>query len=349
MKSKRTQYQTLQRDVRLIAILVAILALLFALYLVGIGISALATLFTFFAFLLFVSPYMFLGSPAVRKQLKTDYASRSVNSLLGFSGMLVVLANGYALVTNQFSTQFAIYSIIWIVVTGGLIFLLPKQKSPTFIDYILIVVLWLPIEFGFLDNITIPAVQSVVNPFSLIGLVVLIYVYTIIRDFDIGYTFRLNAEDYRVVVLDFVVLFLLLLIVGMLTKFMSITNHMPAFKEMIIQFGFIFFLIALPEELFFRGVIFSLLKKQFQRKKRAVGQAMIFSSVLFGLAHLNNPIGPLLKLELGSSTFQLPWALVLISTVAGLFYCFVFIRTKRITAAAAIHLLVNWVYFSFFQ
>ena len=99
--------------------------------------------------------------------------------------------------------------------------------------------LWLPIEFGVLDQISIPGVQSVTNPLSLIGLVVLVYVYIITRGFDLGFTFRLKAEDYRVVILDFVVLFLILLIVGMLTKFMSIADHMPSLKELVIQFGFI--------------------------------------------------------------------------------------------------------------
>lgn len=349
MKAKKSQ-KSLKRELQAVSILLAVAALLFGLYLVDVGISASAAVFSFIAFLVFITPYILLGSPALVKELiNRNESNNSITSLIVAAAIFVLFANGYAALTEQFTTLFALFSIMWILLVGAVTYFLSLQKSSSILDIVLIALLWLPLEFGLLNQISIPGVQSIANPFALIGLFVLVYFYVVVRKYDMGYTFQLKVEDYRVIILDFIVLFLVCLILGMLTGFLSIADHMPPFKELFIQFGFIFFLVALPEELLFRGVIFTLLKKLFKSQKRHVAVAMILSSILFGLAHLNNPVGPLTDLTIGAKTFQIPWALIIISTAAGLFYCFVYIRTKKITAAAAIHLLVNWVYFSFFK
>ena len=111
------------------------------------------------------------------------------------------------------------------------------------------------------------------------------------------------------------------------------------------RFLLIYFLNALPEELLFRGAIQNLIQQRFGRSWKTLAVA----AIIFGLAHINNPVAPFLKIDVGSFTWNIPWVYVLLATIAGFFYCFVFIRTKKITAAAAIHLLVDWVWYAFFN
>ncbi|MBN1464884.1 CPBP family intramembrane metalloprotease, partial [candidate division KSB1 bacterium] len=236
----------------------------------------------------------------------------------------------------------------WLAALILLIRMLAHKQTPHPLDYLLVAALWLPIEIGLMRGVSIPPAQGLVNPLELIGLVGLIYGYLVIREFDIGFTYRLSGEDYRVVVLDFIVFFLIAIIVGMLTGFLTIAKHMPPLSDLLIRLAAIFFFIALPEELLFRGVIYKLLEKQFKGKHR-VRTAMIVSSVIFGLAHSNNRVAPFLTLEIGGRALDIPWVYVLLATIAGFFYCFVFIRTKKITAAAAIHLLVDWAWYAFFD
>jgi membrane protease YdiL (CAAX protease family) len=106
----------------------------------------------------------------------------------------------------------------------------------------------------------------------------------------------------------------------------------------------------LPEELLFRGVVYKLLVKQFQGKKWAVGNAMIVSSLIFGLTRGNSATPPYWDLSFGNfGIWHFPWAYVLLSSVAGYFYALVFIRTQKITAAAILHLLVDWTWLIFFH
>ncbi|MBN1560647.1 CPBP family intramembrane metalloprotease [candidate division KSB1 bacterium] len=347
MKIKKYQQQPLQKDFRVGIILVALLSLAFGLYLVDIGISALATLLSFAAFVLFVAPYVLAGNPALIKVLRSDSAT-SPNRIWLAALLLWALVQIFALATRQFAFTHAIISGTWLGILAFLVLLLPQRQAPHALDYLLVLLIWLPIEIGLLHGVSIPPARGLVNPLELVGLVVLIYAYLVVRTFEVGFSYRLSGEDYRVVILDFIVFFLIAIIVGMLTGFLSIARHMPSFTDLLIRLAAIFFFIALPEELLFRGVIYKLLEKQFKGKHR-VRTAMIVSSVIFGLAHSNNRVAPFLTIEIGGRAWDIPWVYVLLATVAGFFYCFVFIRTKKITAAAAIHLLVDWAWYAFFD
>ena len=350
MNIKKHQQQPIKRDVKLGVVVIAILSLLFGLYLVNVGISAGATVLTFVAFVLFSSPLILSGNPALIKALRNDYTSKkSLNTIVVLFVAFGILVMLYAMASAQFTATFATSLVVWMALVCGILMLLKQHKSPHWSDYVFLVLLWLPLEFGLIDSISIPAVRPVVSSMMLTAMIAHLYVYLVIRGYDMGFTYRLKGEDYRVVILDFVLLFFVALIIGMLTGFLSIANYMPPFSTIVIRLATITFFVALPQELIFRGVIFKLLQKQFNRQKRAVAKAMIISSLLFGLVHFNNPIGPLTELRLGSVSLQLPLALMFISTIAGLFYCFVFIRTKKIFAAVLLHALAHWVYFVFFD
>jgi len=348
MNVKKHQKKPLEKDLRLGVILVALLALLFGLYLVNVGINTFFTVMSFVAFILFVSPYVLSGNPTLIKVMRSD-CSTSPNRVWHILGLLWILLQLYALTTSQFNIFHAAKTALWLGIAGILIRVLKQSKAPSLIDYLLVILMWIPIELGLFNSVTIPPAQGMVNPATLIGLAVLIYAYLVVREFDIGFTYRLTGEDYRVVVLDFIIFFLIAIIIGIVTGFLSIARHMPPLTDLVVRFAAIFFFIALPEELLFRGVIFNLLRKQFKNQRRSVGIAMVISSVIFGLAHINNPVAPFFDVNVGASTLAIPWAYVLLATIAGFFYCFVFIRTKKITAAAVIHLLVDWAWYAFFN
>ena len=82
---------------------------------------------------------------------------------------------------------------------------------------------------------------------------------------------------------------------------------------------------TLPEEVLFRGLIFNIL----QRTIRGHGPwpALVISSVIFGLAHLNNPPGD--------------WRYVLLATMAGMTYGWAYLRTGSLLAPSYAHALVD--------
>lgn len=349
MKIKNHHRDSFQQDLRLSIILISLMLLAFGLHLVRTPINILLTCLSFAAFCVFVAPYIFLGNPALIKTLRSTPQTTHRQLLLA-SAALWILSQLYASASGQWSaTGFAI-SGLWLAVVLAILFFMKQKSAPHALDYLLVLLLWLPSEFGLLQSLSIPPVSGLAHPLSMIAIFILAVFYIVIRQFDIGFTYRLKANDYRIIVLNFLLFFMIAVIIGSLTGLIHVSDRLPDFSEIVIRFAVIYFLIALPEELLFRGVIYKLLIKQLQGKKWAVGKAMIFSSVLFGLAHSFSANSPYWNIFLGSiGVWHFPWAYVLLSSVAGYFYVLVFIRTQKITAAALLHLLVEWTWFVFFN
>jgi membrane protease YdiL (CAAX protease family) len=93
-----------------------------------------------------------------------------------------------------------------------------------------------------------------------------------------------------------------------------------------------FWVVALREEFFFRG----LLLEWISGWTKSNAAALAVTSVLFGLVHLPFPPSP-------------NWRFVLLATVAGLCYGFVYLRTRSVRAAMVTHALVNTVWRVFFR
>ncbi|MEE9605147.1 MAG: CPBP family intramembrane glutamic endopeptidase [Candidatus Scalindua sp.] len=89
--------------------------------------------------------------------------------------------------------------------------------------------------------------------------------------------------------------------------------------------------MALIEEVLFRGIIQNLLTKRLWNERLA----LLIASVIFGLSHLNN----------AKAGFSAPnWAYALMATLAGLAYGWVWARTRKVTASAVTHMLVNLIW-----
>ena len=119
--------------------------------------------------------------------------------------------------------------------------------------------------------------------------------------------------------------------VGLLMGFLRFNPTMPILVDFIggILAGYL--LVALIEEVLFRGVIQNLIAKRFKNNTAA----LIIASMIFGLAHLNN----------ATQGFPTPnWAYVLMATLAGLAYGWVWQRTEKVTASAMTHMMVNLIW-----
>ncbi len=86
-----------------------------------------------------------------------------------------------------------------------------------------------------------------------------------------------------------------------------------------------FFFVCMPEEALFRGFI----QKQLHEKPLL---ALAGSALLFGIYHAH--FGPLM---------------ILYTTIAGLFYGWIWMKTQRLEASIALHFLVNATHFFFFS
>jgi len=184
-------------------------------------------------------------------------------------------------------------------------------------ELIVVLALWLPIEFRVLPPLPLPAPNGV-DMRKLVGLVEAMYLFLVARPLPgIGYTYRLTARDAMTAVVAFLVYAAVAAPIGLATGFIAWRPELDATH--VIGGPLIIYLVtAVPEEFLFRGLLQNLLTGWL-----GAPTGLVFASIIFGFAHL-----PDLRY-------------VLLAAIAGLAYGWVYYRTQRITASAITHALVD--------
>lgn len=150
-----------------------------------------------------------------------------------------------------------------------------------------------------------------------------------------GFTFQLGWRDLRNALTGLLAYSVLGLPIGLGIRFLRYNPAFPGVLDLILGALGGYLLIALIEEVLFRGLIQNLLSERLGNK----GIALVTASIVFGLAHLNNT----------TAGYAPPnWAYALMATMAGVAYGWVWLRTGKVTASAITHMLVNLVWGTFF-
>ena len=182
----------------------------------------------------------------------------------------------------------------------------------------------------FKDGIQIPALAFAA---PVLGL----YLFAVLRNLpDIGYNFRWRPADLAEAGIALFILALLLIPIGTHSGFIKFSNFDSSPAQVLETIFGVYFLVALPEELLFRGIIQNLLAKIFSGFRRSTWIALAVASSIFGLSHYNN--------------FNPPdWRYVYLAALAGLLYGWTYIRTGRTTVSALVHCGVNVFWALFFK
>jgi membrane protease YdiL (CAAX protease family) len=181
------------------------------------------------------------------------------------------------------------------------------------------IILWLPIEFSVLPPLRLPPSEGLrAAPFA--ALAAGLYLFLVACPLDrIGFTFRLSRRDLRLAAIATAVFAIVGVPIGLATGFLQWNPRLDAVRLVVAPIA-IYLVTGVPEEFLFRGLIQNVLE-------RAIGRAALpVASIVFGLAHL-----PDLRY-------------VLLATLAGVAYGWVYQKTRRITASAVTHALVDWIW-----
>ena len=181
------------------------------------------------------------------------------------------------------------------------------------------IVLWLPIEFDLLPQLRLPPPDGLrAAPFA--ALATGLYLFLVACPLDrIGYTFQLSSRDFRVALIATAAFAVVGVPIALATGFVEWNPRPDAIRLAVAPIA-IYLATGVPEEFLFRGLIQNTLE-------RAIGRAALpIASIIFGLAHLPDA------------------RYVLLATLAGLAYGWVYLATRRITASAVTHALVDWIW-----
>jgi len=203
------------------------------------------------------------------------------------------------------------------------------QAPPGWLDFLIILMLWLPLEFSAGGALVPRPAQGFLH--SVAYGVAIILALTIFAGFRglRGMKFKLpSARDILYGCVAFLVVAPVLMVGGRLLGFIP-PWHLPAHAgagAMARTFGAIFVGTALPEEILFRSLIQNWLMQRFGSTNRM----LLAAAFIFGCAHLDN--GPQ----------ALPnWRYMILATVAGAAYGKAFQKSESVFSSVTCHALVD--------
>lgn len=152
----------------------------------------------------------------------------------------------------------------------------------------------------------------------------------------LGFTWKLTRADFRRALSDVIVFATIGIPIGVLIGFLHFKMASLSATEIILAALGIYFFVAIPEEILFRGLIQNLLQRYWHKRR---GWGLWVAAFIFGLSHINN----------ATPGFPVPnYAYVLLATIAGWVYGSTWWSQRKVTASALTHTGVNLLWLLFF-
>ena len=278
-------------------------------------------------------PYMAFTATSVRRDIQRWLKKANGVGLALIGAGFVSAYIIYAFGTEVFSLFAMVRIACFVGVPSFLIWSAARSANIVWQDWLAVACIWLPFNFGLLNSIwEWPAGQAgyILNTPMAVDLALILFVCY--RGFRfVPFRFQMRWRDLLIVLTGLSLFMLVALPFGLVTGFLALNPQLSAMKVLGSPLA-IFFFIAVPEELLFRGLIFGMLQQTTKRTNLAI----IVSALLFGVSHWHNPGWPDFR-YLG------------LATVAGVFYAFTFVRTGSLTASAVLHAAVDTLWDLFFH
>lgn len=268
------------------------------------------------------------GSPDAAQYFK-NWLRKDKNSIFYTAGGIVLMFAIPGILTFSFNPYTTtIFAFIVLAVFGSLKQLNNNTFSLTWTDVVLWLILWIPFDLRWsmemhqmLDYTWWSLSISVI---AVIGW----YGY---RGTEIGISLVPKFKDLYVALLALLIIMVVVIPPGIISGFL--TFAIPEsfnVQKSAAHFVGLFLTVALPEELFFRGLLYRGLQNVSLKK----WVPMVVSSVAFGLMHWNN---------VNDLTMQITY--VSLATIAGLGYAWAYKKSgNNLFAAVLTHTLVDWVW-----
>ena len=286
---------------------------------------------SFAAFALILAPYWFFGF-GLADVLIAKLTSRT--TLVLVPAVLAIPYLVFSLPRHEFRWSYLAAWIAIPVFASILLEFIPKlgRKESAFCwqDFVVLSVYFLPVEFGLLRG-SFPYSGLGALP-KLLLVDSALYAYLIVRRLEnVGYDFRVRGRDLLIGARECLYYTPVALGLGIALHFLHPHGGVPAASRVLGAVLITCFFVAIPEELFFRGVLQNLLEARIGHAR-----SWIAASVLFGLSHFNKPL-------------PFNWRYVLMGSIAGLFYGRAWRDRHRLAASATTHTMVDVLWSLWFR
>jgi uncharacterized protein len=200
----------------------------------------------------------------------------------------------------------------------------PQQRG-NWRDFAVLLALGLAVDLRWLEPAW-PAHLSLLS--KLILLDAGLYGFCVIRPLiNVGFDLRVRGKDMMTGLRELAFYAPIAIPLGIGLGFLHWHVYLPKLGSIALTWIFTFLLIAIPEEIYFRGWIQNLLERRLGRSV-----ALGLTAIVFGLSHFNK------------RDVHFNWRYVLLATFAGIFYGRAWRKDHRIAASSITHACVDAIW-----
>jgi membrane protease YdiL (CAAX protease family) len=287
----------------------------------------------FAGFALLLAPYWFFGFGAA-KWLRARLRTRWIRVTL--PGTLVLPYIVFTLPRGQISPTYTLIFLLTPIALAALFELAPASGGLGWQDVLVLAAVGIPVEFGTLRGAW-PLHGLGAMP-KLLLMDAALYAFLVIRGTpDAGYDFRPRWRDLVIGMREWALFAPVAIGLGLALHFIRFRPYAPYGWQLAAGWLVTFFFVAIPEELFFRGLLQNLLEKRLDSGSgNARLKALLIAAPIFGLSHFNKPL-------------PFNWRYVLLATIAGVFYGRAWRDRRRLFASGITHATVDVVWSVWFR
>ena len=234
-----------------------------------------------------------------------------------------------AIPLDEFSASSLLLFFVFPTVLAGVLEYRPPGAKLGWQDVIVLAALGCAVEYGWLQGSLRQPGLGNVPKFLLTD--VALYLYVVLRRLPgIGFDLRLRWRDVGIGVREWALFAPIGIALGLALGFLRFHARLPAAGIFAGTALVTCIFVALPEELFFRGLLQNLLETRLPRR-----HALALAAAIFGLSHY-----------IHGATFN--WRYVILAAIAGCFYGRAWRNERRVGASAISHTLVDTVWVTWF-
>jgi uncharacterized protein len=211
-------------------------------------------------------------------------------------------------------------------------YLFRQTTPPVWVDFVIIALLWLPLELSVGQQWVPRRVQGPLH-MTAYGVAILLglTIFLLFRRLpNMKYNLPRSPRDFVNLLLGFAACAPVLIALGRAIGFLPPFHWpvQPSPLRIASQYLIILAATALPEEILFRALIQNCITQRLGTNTRS----LLLAAFIFGCAHLNNGPQPLPN-----------WRYMILATIAGVAYGKVYEKSSSIFASAGLHALVDTV------
>lgn len=211
-------------------------------------------------------------------------------------------------------------------------YLVRRNPPPTWLDFVIIALLWFPLEFSVGQQWVLKSARNTLH-LTAYGVSILLglAIFLLFRRLPaMKYNLPRSPRDLTNLLLGFAACAPILIALGRVIGFLPPFHWPPQPSPLRIasQYLIILAATALPEEILFRALIQNSIAQRLGTNTRT----LLLAAFIFGCAHLDNGPGPLPN-----------WRYMILATIAGVAYGKVYEKSSSIFASAGLHALVDLI------